>query len=106
MIASSMRSEWTKMNAEGDHTKSKTVLSKTKSTALIQQSKRMKTEQHSLGHMTFGSPIAIPDVEDHRQQATEEFFFRSHPFSDLTLLIQGLVRKGLGEITSGRILFR
>ena len=101
-----MRSEWTKMNAEGDHTKSKTILSKTKSTALIQPSKRMKTEQRPLGHMTSGLTITMPDVEDHQQQATDEFFFRSHPFSDLTLLIQGLVRKDSGEITSGGILFR
>jgi hypothetical protein len=93
MIASSMRSEWIKMNAEGDHTKPKPILSKTKSTAQIQPSKRMKTEQHSLGHIISGSSIAMPDVEEHQQQATEAFFFHSHPFSDLTLLIQGIFRK-------------
>jgi hypothetical protein len=59
--------------ADGDHKKSVLIENKTKQMDSIQSIKRMKSV----------------DTDIH---VAEEFFFQSHPFSDLTLLVQGIFR--------------
>jgi hypothetical protein len=54
------------LNADGDNKKSRLIQNKTKQMDSIQPYKRMKTD------------------------LVEEFFFQSHPFSDLILLVQGI----------------
>ena len=91
MIASPILSVLTKANADGDHRKSTGLDSETKRTLARQPLKRMKTSpSFSLQRTSLSMETNMPlPATNGQQNQADDFFFQPHPFSDLTMLVQG-----------------
>jgi hypothetical protein len=92
MISSQVLSEFIKANADGDYTKSILIPNKNKRMASIQPLKRIKTstqETFKIASRTNDAHIYMIQQNNDKHLA-EQFFFQSHPFSDLTLLVHGI----------------